>query len=209
MATIEVFVSGNSELLEDNSPTLLLLHGYGANERDLVDLMDSLPKLPWFSLRAPESSPYGGFSWFKLTDPNNPEKNRVEKATEALWHWLDEYLPKNPLIVVGFSQGALMATQLLRTRPERMLATVILSGFILNAEQSKDELLKISKPKVIYCRGVQDPLISAESISRTNSWLQQHTKAVTKVYDNLAHSVDQRVIQDVSNYLSLVLGSVK
>ncbi|MEY4418431.1 MAG: hypothetical protein RIQ88_869 [Actinomycetota bacterium] len=209
MQTIGVFVSGNQELLQDSAPVILFLHGYGANERDLVDLTEQLPKLPWFSVRAPEESPYGGYSWFKLSDPNNPDQQLVEEATNALWHWVDEYIPKNPLIVIGFSQGALMATQLLRTRPNRVMGTVILSGFILNAMQSADEELKRIKPKVIYCRGIQDPLISQESIARTNLWLQHHTKALTKAYDNLAHSVDQRVMKDVSDYITTTIGSTQ
>ena len=34
------------------------------------------------------------------------------------------------MAAVGFSQGGLMATQLLRTRPGRVAATVVLSGFV-------------------------------------------------------------------------------
>ena len=52
--------------------------------------------------------------------------DEVTAATEALWALLDEVLdPATRILAVGFSQGGLMATQLLRTRPERIAATVV------------------------------------------------------------------------------------
>ena len=202
MQNIKAFESGGLSALEPGVPVVLLLHGYGTNEKDLVDLMEYLPKLPWFSPRAPESSPYGGSSWFHLTDIANPDPDLVQKATDSLWHWIDETIPESsPLVLLGFSQGALMATQLLRTRPVRILATVIIAGFTLEQQQPADELLLTLKPKVIYARGLQDQVISRESVSRTNTWLQAHTKAITKSYEGLGHSVDARVMADVANYL--------
>jgi phospholipase/carboxylesterase len=182
------------------------LHGYGADEKDLPDLMSYLPALPWASLRAPLDSQYEGFAWYPITTALNPSEEDVTGITESVWNWVDDYLPEDSkLILIGFSQGALMATQLLRTRPERILGTVILSGFIYASELAKDKELLANKPKVIYCRGLQDPMISQEAIVRINTWLQQHTKAITKTYEGLGHSVDQRVMKDVANYLETVL----
>lgn len=189
-------------------PVALLLHGYGSNERDLPGIMDYLPAIPWVSLRAPEQSPHGGYAWSQITNPGNPEAGVVEPATETIWHWIEDNIhPGAPLVLIGFSQGGLMATQLLRTRPERIKATVILAGFTMAAEQPADATLMTAKPKLIYCRGKQDQVISAEAVARTNSWLQAHTRAITKTYDGLGHSVDQRVLADVSGYLEVALPS--
>ena len=203
---IKKFLSKGLDTLEPGQPVVLFLHGYGADEKDLPDLMSFLPELPWVSLRAPLDSQYQGFAWYPITTALNPSKEDVTGITETLWDWIDDYLPEDSkLIVIGFSQGGLMATQLLRTRPERILGTVILSGFIYSGELEKDTELAITKPKVIYCRGLQDQMISQEAVVGINTWLQKHTKAITKTYEGLGHSVDDRVMKDVASYFETIL----
>ena len=200
--SITKFVSGGLDELSDSEPVVLFLHGYGADERDLPELMSFLPELPWFSPRAPLASQYNGFSWYKASELVSPTVVEVQQSTEVLWDWIDQYLPeKSKLIVIGFSQGALMATQLLRTRPERIQATVILAGFMASGELATDSELAKNKPKVIYARGLEDQAIPKASISQLNTWLQLNTKAVTKTYSGLGHSVDSRVMQDVAVYV--------
>jgi phospholipase/carboxylesterase len=200
--SITKFVSGGLDGLTDSDPVVLFLHGYGADERDLPELMSYLPELPWFSPRAPLASQYNGFSWYSAAELVSPTVVEVQQSTEVLWDWIDQYLPeKSKLIVIGFSQGALMATQLLRTRPERIQATVILAGFMASGELATDSELAKNKPKVIYARGLEDQAIPKASISQLNTWLQLNTKAVTKTYSGLGHSVDSRVMQDVAVYV--------
>jgi phospholipase/carboxylesterase len=159
--------------------------------------------MPWVSPRAPLSSGGNGFEWYLLTMDNYTPQQEVEKATEKLWDWIDQTLPAtSPLIPIGFSQGALMATQLLRTRPERILKTVLMAGFILDAKQPADNRLAELKPDVLYCRGEADTRISSDMVERTSTWLAQHTKLTSKVYSGLGHSVDNRVIRDLSEYLT-------
>lgn len=205
MSEIKTFKSGRLDEANAQTPLVLFLHGYGADERDLPDLMSFLPDLPWASLRAPELSQYGGYAWFPIETPLDPTPALVEPATKAIWDWVDSFVaPGTRLIVIGFSQGGLMATQLLRTRPERIQGAVILAGFLMNHPQPADDSLTKTKPKVIYCRGLQDSIVSGEAVARLNTWLQTHTKAITRTYDGLGHSIDQRVMNDVADYFSLV-----
>jgi phospholipase/carboxylesterase len=119
---------------------------------------------------------------------------------------MDSNVPADsPLVVLGFSQGGLMATQLLRTRPERILGTVILAGFVFDGELVGDEALKALKPKVFYGRGLQDSMIDQQRVGRLNAWLQLHSRAVTKKYDGLGHSIDQRVMSDVDDFVENLL----
>jgi phospholipase/carboxylesterase len=203
---IKHWVSGRTPAPKTESPIVLLLHGYGSNEEDLPGLMQYLPdSLPWYSLRAPIDLGSGYFAWANRVTPGNPPADDVELATQAIWQWVDANLDSRaPLIVLGFSQGGLMATQLLRTRPDRLMATVILAGFTLAAEQPADERLASEKPRVIYCRGLQDEVISAEAVQRTLTWLKAHTSAEVNSYDGLGHSIDERVMEDVADYLQSV-----
>jgi phospholipase/carboxylesterase len=164
--------------------------------------MSYLPDLAWASPRAPLRSPYEGFSWYTATELVSPTVQEVQDATNALWDWIEQYIPKDSkLIVIGFSQGGLMATQLLRTRPERIQGTVILSGFMASGHLPGDVQLTTVKPRVIYARGLEDQAIPKTAISQLNIWLQTNTKAITKTYSALGHSVDSRVMNDVALYV--------
>lgn len=206
MAQIARHTAGNTQLLEAGKPVVLLLHGYGADERDLPELMNFLPELPWVSPRAPEPSPVGGFSWYLVDNPIAPDQEAIVGATQKLWQWIDAALDADlPLIVLGFSQGGLMATQLLRTRPDRILGTVILAGFVFDGELGADEVAFSPKPKVFYGRGLQDPMIDPQRVSKLNSWLASNARAIVKKYDGLGHSIDQRVMADVSEFVESLL----
>lgn len=187
-------------------PVVILLHGYGANMRDLLSLTNFLPGLPWVALQAPLDAGNSGFAWAPRTVPENPAASDVEIGTETIWNWIDENLPsESPLILLGFSQGGLMATQLLRTRPKRIKATIILAGFTIGAKQVADEELAELKPKVFYGRGQDDEIIGPDALARTRDWLARCTNATTRIYPGLGHSIDEREMADVVSYLEEVL----
>lgn len=192
---------------------LLLMHGFGSNERDLAELgpvlADGQPAdLPWASLRAPHSMPRGGHAWFPIVVPGEPEPGPLAFATDAVWRWVDAHLaPRTRIIAAGFSQGGLMATQLLRTRPERVAATVVLSGFVLAAAQAADERLAADRPAVFWGRGSADRVITAAAVDRTSQWLPAHSALVERVYPGLAHGVNGEEIADIRSFLAARLAA--
>ena len=203
---LEIQVSERAGVPVAKKPVIVFLHGYGSNEQDLPGLASFLPNLPWVSLRAPLTLQAGSYAWAPITVPGNPEAAPVEAATESVWRWIDENLPTDPLIIpIGFSQGGMMATQLLRTRPHRVLATVVLSGFTLGHAQPADKELLEQLPPAIYCRGLDDQVISPAAVERTTEWLDAHTSLTAKNYYRLAHSIDERVMDDVSEFLRKTL----
>jgi phospholipase/carboxylesterase len=124
------------------------------------------------------------------------------RIMEATWRWVDDHLaPHAKLIVVGFSQGGLMATQLLRTRPERVAATVMLSGWVVAAPQPADEQLAAERPPVFWGRGARDFMIAADAIERTSQWLPTHSSLTERVYPDLAHGIADEEIDDVRTFL--------
>ena len=186
----------------------LLLHGYGSNENDLTGLMPPLGlALPWASLRAPIELGNGGAAWFTITTPGNPDAAPVAEATDAIWAWVDENLTADTRIIpIGFSQGGLMASQLLRTRPDRVLAPVVLGGFVLGAAQPGDDTLAESRPPVFWGRGAEDRVIGEPAISRTSAYLPQHATLVERVYPGLGHGIDDSEIGDVRAFISQHVG---
>jgi phospholipase/carboxylesterase len=187
----------------------LFLHGFGSNEHDLGSLAPALGlNLPWASLRAPIELGNGGAAWFSITTPGNPETGPVEDATDAIWDWVEANVDAGTRIVpIGFSQGGLMASQLLRARPERVLAPVVLGGFVLGAPQPGDETLRRSRPTLFWGRGAEDRVIAPAAITRSSEYLPQHTSLIERVYPGLAHGINAPELDDVRDFLAAEVGS--
>jgi phospholipase/carboxylesterase len=184
-------------------PAVLLLHGYGSSEHDLAGLGPLVSDgLPWASLRAPLRLAPGASAWFAITTPGSPDPEPVAEATDAIWAWVDAELgPDAVVLPVGFSQGGLMATQLLRTRPERVAATVVLGGFVLGAPQPADDVLAATRPAVFWGRGADDSVIAPHAVERTAAWLPGHATLVERVYPGLAHGVHAEELADVRAFV--------
>ncbi|MGY4858604.1 alpha/beta hydrolase [Cryobacterium sp. AP23] len=205
----DVRSSGWSAAIAETTPVVLLLHGYGSNENDLAGLVPALGlSLPWASLRAPLELGNGGAAWFTITTPGNPDAEPVARATDAIWAWVDAHVASTtPVIPIGFSQGGLMASQLLRTRPERVLAPIVLGGFVLGAAQPGDATLAESRPPVFWGRGSEDRVIGEPAISRTSAFLPTHSTLVERMYPGLAHGINAAEIDDVRSFLTLNAGA--
>ena len=181
---------------------MVLLHGYGSNERDLPALTPFLPPLPWVSLRAPLSMPGAGAAWFALSPPAEPDPSAIDEATSMLWAWIDAELDAGrPLVPVGFSQGGLMALELLRSRPERIAATVVLAGLVSQEAHEADARLAESRPPVFWGRGEQDGVIWPAAIARTARVLPQISTLTARTYPGLGHGVSQDMLDDVRGFL--------
>jgi phospholipase/carboxylesterase len=207
--TLNAVSSPDWDSTSTSAPAVVLfLHGYGSNERDLTGLAPALGlALPWASLRAPIELGGGAAAWFTITTPGHPDAAPVVAATDSIWAWIDAELdPTTQIIPVGFSQGGLMATQLLRTRPERVLATVVLGGFVLGAPQPADEQLGTDRPALFWGRGAEDRVIGQPAIDRTSEYLPLHSSLIERVYPGLAHGISTDELEDVRNFIGTSAG---
>jgi phospholipase/carboxylesterase len=186
----------------EGRPLLVLLHGYGSHEGDLFGLSPFLPLEPVIaSLRAPLAEG-PGYAWWSLQGqaPGEPDPVAVDAAATAVLDWL-ERVPHERVSVLGFSQGAATALQLLRLAPRRIDRTVALSGFVATESHPGDAELGSARPKVFWGRGTADRVITADAVARTQRWLPDHAEADIRVYEELAHSISKVELDDVAAFL--------
>jgi phospholipase/carboxylesterase len=186
----------------EHRPLLVLLHGYGSYEGDLFGLSPYLPLEPVVaSLRAPLPES-GGFAWWSLVgqEPGDPDPAAVDAAARAVVDWLDE-VGTASVSLLGFSQGAAVALQVLRLAPTRVRATVALSGFVSTAEHDGDAALASTRPRVFWGRGTADRVITHAAIERTSDWMPHHVDATVRVYEGVAHSISMPELAEVAAFL--------
>lgn len=181
---------------------LVLLHGYGSHEGDLFGMSPGLPLGPVVaSVRAPISE-NGGWAWWSRRDSpsGNPPAERVDEAADAVLQWLDT-LEFTSVSLIGFSQGAALALQLLRHAPERFTATVALAGFVASGDHPGDVELARVRPAVFWGRGTEDTMIPADAVVRTAEWLPAHADTTIRIYEDLGHSISAPELTEFVTFL--------
>lgn len=187
-------------------PLLILLHGYGSHEGDLASLSHYLPEeLNLVALRAPITIGPQSYTWYPFDTPGNPDPNLATEPVQQILTWLNEkILPQQtgPIAVLGFSMGAAIAIQLMRTAPEQFQAALNLSGFSINGALEGDNHLKELKPPLFWGRDPHDPVIGMEAVARTEILLPQIFTLTKKEYHGIGHSVSREELEDINTFLT-------
>ncbi|HET9065471.1 MAG TPA: hypothetical protein VFN22_06605 [Gemmatimonadales bacterium] len=125
---------------EPDGPLLVLLHGRGADERDLVSLGRMLhPTATTIAPRAPfPGAPWGyggGYAWYRYLQDTTPETVSFREGQARLADflaWIPGHLGRAdaPLVVGGFSQGGTSTLAWTLGHPGAARAALIFSGFM-------------------------------------------------------------------------------
>lgn len=192
-------------------PLLLVMHGYGANERDLAPLVPLLPEeFAAACIRAPLVIPDfpAGFAWFPIGgNPSGPTLDAANSATSAVAEWLDTVVGgagTRQVVLLGFSQGGAMVTHLMRHYPDRFAAGVVLSGFIVPGEIDTDDALTGVRPPVFFGYDPMDPIVPGAAFARTREFGEVHFRLTSKAYQ-VGHGINEAEIVDVAEFLRGVL----
>jgi phospholipase/carboxylesterase len=194
-------------------PLLVLLHGYGADERDLFGLVPYLP--PDFvvaAVRAPLAPPFPspGYSWYAIDGLDGRDPRHVTAAATRLLEWTDAAASAHRTIgLLGFSQGAAVSLQALRLDPARFAFAVNLSGYATPGELPGDAELADRQPPVFWGRGTHDDVIPEALVAHTTEWLPAHSDLSGRVYPGLTHSVSEQELADVRVFLDKQLEALR
>lgn len=197
---------------------VVLVHGYGADGNDLIDIgrawQQLLPDTAFVSPHAPE--PCGqapvGRQWFALTfrDPNE-RWTGVNKAAPVLDAFLDEELarhglPPSALALIGFSQGTMMSLHVGLRRAAPLAAIVGYSGMLALPERTTPEQLAAeikSRPPVLLVHGSEDDLIPVQALfhaSQTLAALDVPTE--WHISHGIGHGIDGEGLRHGGTFLA-------
>ena len=165
---------------------VVFLHGYGADGADLLGLADVLaPHLPGVGFLAPDAPEQCrgggfGFQWFPIPRMDGSTQREADQgldaATEDLNGFLEarlaeEGLTADRLVLVGFSQGAMMSLHVAPRRDAEVAGIVAISGRLLRPETLVAQARV--KPPVLLVHGDQDPVVPFDSMGMAGDALVQ------------------------------------
>lgn len=196
-------------------PLVVLLHGLGADERDLAGLVSVLPSdYLYASVRAPlPISGMPGYAWFPplLAEGISADPTYVDAAARGLLAWLERVQARvrthGPVALLGFSQGAAMSVQLMRHAPELFAGAVVLSGFVAPGLVAGDEALSQIRPPVFWGYDPADPVVTTPAIERLGVFLSEHVEVTEHRYAGVGHGIGADEAADIAEFLTRLLGS--
>ena len=194
-----------------NQPLVIFLHGYGSNEQDLFGIKDDLPEsYTYLSVRAPITMEEGSYQWFRKKGEGayNGETDDLKTSGQVLLDFIAQAAKKyhtepDKVVLVGFSQGAIMSYEVALRHPEALGGIAALSGRILPVLKSAlkpDE--KRQTLAIFIGHGKQDNRLPYKDGTEANSLLQSISLTPEfHGYEGLGHSISAAEIEDLNAWL--------
>lgn len=191
---------------------VLLLHGWGADGANLIDLADMFaPVLPDALFVAPnapfecEVNPFG-YQWFSLMD-RQPQHMLagVRHAADILNHFIDHamhdlQLDNSQLALVGFSQGTMTALHVAMRRSPGIAAVVGFSGSLIGPEALAGEIA--ARPPVCLIHGESDDVVPFAAMKVAEEALKMNSVPVNAhARPFLGHSIDMDGLKIAGDFL--------
>jgi phospholipase/carboxylesterase len=167
---------------DDPTPAVVLIHGRGTNERDLLPIAGRLPdELHVLSVRAPDPL-QGGYTWYELDlsagglHASQPHPEEFRRSLDLLHEFVEwavgEYdLDPERVGLLGFSQGSITSLAALCERPESYDWVVAFNGYLPESHEERADNAT-GKP-VFIGAGESDQIIPVERAERAAELLEE------------------------------------
>ena len=197
---------------------LVILHGYGANERDLLPLAEQLDeRLHIVLVRAPNELGDDRYAWYPLdwssgspvSDPADVQTS-IESAAQELPALMDELgRTEGPLFVGGFSQGAILSVGMAIENPSAIDGVIALSG---RAPPNLDEaaVSRVTGIDFFVSHGLNDDVIPIDEARVIRDLFSEHPDVgiLYREYE-MGHSVSPIALRDLSAWLGMLLDALR
>lgn len=189
-----------------STPLVVLFHGRGADENDLIDLANELPRgIGYVSIRGPLELPEGGYRWFEDRGVARPVTKSLRAAVNGVRAWVDgpataEYDRKRTFLL-GFSAGMMTAGALVLDDPARFAGAVLLSG-AMALDGGDATPGRLTGLPIFLAHGSADMMIPRDLVLSTQRYLRERSGAELSEHTYpREHSIARREISDIATWL--------
>ena len=212
--SLKYIVSEPDGYIEGKSyPVVILLHGFGANMNDLLDMVSYLDFQPCVYVfpNAPVDLrvPYGfnGYAW--INPPDRYSKEVLKNIEDLLDAFVDEIIirykvKKNNVALGGFSQGGMLSYWYGIQHPEIFKGIISLSGKLLLAQQFFNNLNHEIKDQRIYIEhGTEDNVIDILEARKARDLFAKNGFENIEYYESeIGHSIHHSTYTRLSKWLN-------
>lgn len=200
--------------LEEGNPLLLLLHGRGTDENDLLGLAPFLDeRLHVVSARAPFPFQLGpGYAWYDIEEVGKPDGDKFPQSRESIVKLIDTLHDKhegtrNNTFLLGFSMGSVMAYAVSLAYPEKVKGVVAHSGYIAEGDNTHYKWNEAKKVDYFIAHGIADPVITVQFGKRAEELMKANDmNFIYKEYP-IAHQISEESLNDITGWLTNKIGT--
>jgi predicted esterase len=193
------------EPLDRASAAMILVHGRGASARDIMTIASEVGE-PGFAFLAPEAA---GNAWYpnRFMEPlasNEPWLSSALGTVGRVLALVEERVPAESVILLGFSQGACLTLEFAARNARRYGALVGLSGGLIGPDDTPRDYpgSLAGTPVFLGCSDV-DPHIPAQRVIETGEVLETHGGQVSvKLYPGLGHEVNADELEHIRELMA-------
>lgn len=213
---------GKLDVIEEpgsDKACVVLFHGYGADANDLVPLSTVLkPKCrprwifpngflqaefgrAWFSINLPELEKHwreGNFEGWSKSKPNG-----LDRAASLASTMLDDlHIPRSNIVIGGFSQGAMLATELALKSTQPFAGLLILSGTLINANEWSTHAGQQKDFFFLQSHGRDDGVLPFALAERLNETLINSGSAYGEFLEFTGgHEIPAKIMPKISQFI--------
>jgi predicted esterase len=187
-------------------PVLLLLHGTGGNEHDLLPLGEAL--LPGAAMLSPRGQVLerGMPRFFRRLAEGVFDLEDLERRTHELASFVERAaahygFDRRHVVAVGFSNGANIAASLLLLEPSTLGGAVLFRAMV---PLEPDPPPTLAGTPVLLSNGRSDPLVSLEETDRLAALLRRAGADLTVALQPAGHELSSQDIIQARGWLSAV-----
>lgn len=198
---------------------LVLHHGRGTDERDLLglaDLLDPERRLRVVTPRAPLELPGSpGYHWYLVPRVGYPDPATFQAAREALAElhdglWAETGVESARTVLGGFSMGAVMSYALALSAERPAVAGILaFSGFVPTVEGWSPSFDDRLGTRAFISHGSRDPVIGIEFAERARQLLEEGGLEVAYHESELGHQIEPGHLAAARSWLEETLPSLR
>lgn len=191
--------------LKEAEKVLIMIHGRGANTRDILGLASHL-NVEGYALIAPQAT---NNTWYPFSFMAKPEQNEpwLSSALDLLKEVVDEVreqgISDENIYFLGFSQGACLTLEFVARHAKRYGGVAAFTGGLIGDKIYKENYSgSFNETPIFIGTGNPDPHVPVERVKETVDILgKMHANVELKIYDGRPHTISQEEINVVNNLI--------
>lgn len=208
----------------DDAPWIIFFHGYGADCNDLFSLGEMIATKKTYNwlfpngfLEVPIGPGWTGRAWWPVDmmeiqraaergehrDFSDTTPPGMPKAYDMAMEMIRQLrVPWNKIILGGFSQGAMLATELYLKAPETPAGLVIMSGTLLHQEEWKKLIPQRTGQRFYQSHGNADPILGFKQAQQLETLLTQNGMKGSLQSFRGGHEIPAQVLTKIGEYIN-------
>ena len=197
--------------IDKASKAMIMIHGRGASAQSILALSKEFKNIDDFVFLAPQAS---GHTWYPYSflAPRNQNQPGIDSGLQAIGDIIEKLnqqgISNEHIYLLGFSQGACLASEFVARNPSKYAGLIALSGGLIGESIDSNSYSGDLERTPIFmgCSDI-DAHIPEERVHESANVFEKLNAQVTKkLYPGMGHLVNEDEILHINNLIEDSLG---